>query len=199
MKIALIVLAVLALAFAVPVAWVQGVGQSRVRASVQGVEKVDAIVVLGAGLREDGTPSTFLRRRVDGAVALYEAGVAQTVILSGDAHTRADGTRYDEPASMRDYAVSQGVPEDVLVLDGEGFNTTATCRRAHDVFGVRSAVVVTQDYHLRRTLYSCVEAGLDAVGLGVSATSVLPLKSAWWHVRELPASWKAAVRPLVGA
>ena len=198
LKVAAVVAGVLALAFTVPVAVVQATGHARVRHDPSEIEKADAVIVLGAGLRPDGTPSTYLRRRVEGGAELYRAGVAPTVILSGDAHDNADGTRYDEPGSMRRWILDNdlGVPDDAIVLDREGFNTTATCRRAYDLFDVRTAVVVTQDYHLRRTLYSCVEAGLDAVGVGVSAASVVPVRAAWWHVRELPASWKAAVRSL---
>jgi vancomycin permeability regulator SanA len=198
LKATAIVAGVLAVAFTVPVAIVQATGHARVRHDSSEIEKADAVVVLGAGLRTDGTPSTYLRRRVEAGAELYRAGVAPTVILSGDAHDNADGTRYDEPGSMRSWILDNdlGVPDDAIVLDREGFNTTATCRRAHDLYGARTAVVVTQDYHLRRTLYSCVEAGLDAVGVGVSAASVQPAQWAWWHVRELPASWKAAVRSL---
>ncbi|WP_369371067.1 vancomycin high temperature exclusion protein [Promicromonospora sp. Populi] len=198
LKVAAVVAGVLAVVFTVPVAIVQATGNVRVRSDASEVDKVDAVIVLGAGLRSDGTPSVYLRRRVEGGAALYRAGVAPTVILSGDAHDNADGTRYDEPGSMRAWLLDNdlGVPDEAIVLDREGFNTTATCRRAHDLFDVRTAVVVTQDYHLRRTLYSCVEAGLDAVGVGVSAQSVQPVRWAWWHVRELPASWKAAVRSL---
>jgi vancomycin permeability regulator SanA len=189
--------AALLVAFLAPVAWVQATGQVRVRPAVDAVEPTDAIVVLGAGLRPDGTPSTYLRRRIEAAAALYANGVAPTVILSGDAHERADGSTYDEPAAMRDWIAGRGVPEGALVLDREGFDTTATCRRARDVYGVSGAVVVTQDYHLRRTLFSCTRAGLDTVGVGVSAASVRPARWLWWHVREVPASWKAAVRELV--
>ena len=196
LKVGAVVAGVLAVAFTAPVAVVQATGHTRVRHSASEIEKADAVIVLGAGLRADGTPSTYLRRRVEGGAELYRAGVAPTVILSGDAHDNADGARYDEPGSMRRWILDNdlGVPDDAIVLDREGFDTTATCRRAYDLFGVRTAVVVTQDYHLRRTLYSCMEAGLDAVGLGVSAASVTPARVAWWHLRELPASWKAAVR-----
>ncbi|WP_253869087.1 SanA/YdcF family protein [Promicromonospora umidemergens] len=198
LKCTAIVAGVLAVAFIVPVTVVQATGQARVRHDQSEIEKADAVIVLGAGLRADGTPSTYLRRRVEAGAELYRAGIAPTVILSGDAHDNADGTRYDEPGSMRAWLLDNdlGVPDDALVLDREGFNTTATCRRAHDLYGARTAVVVTQDYHLRRTLYSCVEAGLDAVGVGVSAATSVPVQAAWWHVRELPASWKAAVRSL---
>nr|WP_171783171.1 YdcF family protein [Isoptericola halotolerans] len=191
--------AALALVLVVPVAWVQATGHSRVRPSVEdaATTRVDAIVVLGAGLRPDGTPSTYLRRRVEAAAELWSAGAAPRVILSGDGQDRADGTPYDEPGAMRDWILDRGVPADALVLDREGFDTTATCRRAHEVYGAASAVVVTQDYHLRRALFSCDRAGVDATGLGVSSLSLTPAQATWWRVREIPASWRAAARELL--
>ena len=63
----------------------------------------------------------------------------------------------------------------------------------HDVYGVDRAIVVTQDYHLRRMLFSCDAAGIDVVGVGVSATSATPKDWVVWHLRELPASWKGFV------
>jgi vancomycin permeability regulator SanA len=187
-----VVVTVLVLALVTPVAWVQITGQTRVRPSADAIEPVDAVLVLGAGLRADGTPSTYLRRRLDAAAELYAAGAAPVVIVSGDAHLVDDGTIYDEPGSMRDWILDKGVPNDALVLDRRGFDTTRSCRRAQEEYGVTTAVVVTQDYHLRRALFSCGRAGLDAVGVGVSAQSVTPVQAAWWHVREIPASWNAA-------
>ncbi|MBE1874349.1 vancomycin high temperature exclusion protein [Myceligenerans pegani] len=187
-----IAVGVVTLPIALPVFWVQAVGHSRV-VPASDVPEVDAVVVLGAGLRDDGTPSTYLRRRVEAGAALYRSGRAEQVILSGDAHTLPDGKLYDEPGSMRAYALTLGVPDEVLVLDREGFDTDATCRRARDEYGVRTAVVVTQDFHLRRTLFTCGYAGLDAVGVGVSSQSVTPVKAFFaWKLREIPASWKAA-------
>ena len=186
----------LALAVVVPVAWVQLTGQARVRPSVESVEPVDAILVLGAGIRPDGTPSPYLRRRLDAAAEMYHAGVADRVVLSGDGQPRRDGTPYDEPASMREWILGRGVPDEALTLDREGLDTTASCRRTVELTGARTAVVVTQDYHLRRALFSCSRAGLDAQGVGVSAASARPRKWAWWHVREIPASWRAALREL---
>ncbi|MFI2103787.1 vancomycin high temperature exclusion protein [Isoptericola sp. NPDC019693] len=186
----------LALALVVPVAWVQLTGQARVRPSVASVEPVDAILVLGAGVRPDGTPSPYLRRRLDAAAELYHAGVADRVVLSGDGQPRRDGTPYDEPASMRAWILGRGVPDEALTLDREGLDTTASCRRTAELTGARTAVVVTQDYHLRRALFSCARAGLDAQGVGVSAATTSHRRWAWWHVREVPASWRAALREL---
>ena len=176
----------------VPFLWVQGVGQTRVRAGE--VPARDVVLVLGAGLRPDGTPSTFLRRRLAAAAELYAAGTVAVILVSGDNST----VSHDEPTAMRDWLVDAGVPEDVVVRDFAGFDTHDTCVRAHEVFGVTNAVVITQDYHLRRALFSCAQAGIDVVGQGVSSSSVEPAKAVIYRIRELPASLKAAWDALTG-
>ncbi|MCV2393201.1 YdcF family protein [Actinotalea sp. M2MS4P-6] len=183
--------AVLALA---SVVWVQAVGQQAVVASPSDVPDGGVALVLGAGLRPDGSPSTYLRRRLDAAAALYDAGTVSTIVVSGDGVSRPG---YDEPAAMRTWLEGLGVPGSAIVEDPEGVDTTASCRRATEL-GIADAVVITQDYHLRRALFSCRAAGLDAVGIGVSAQSVKPVQAVWWHAREVPASIKAAWDALLG-
>jgi len=177
-----------------PALWVQVVGQTRVRPGVSDVSRTDVAIVLGAGLRPDGTPSTYLRRRLDAAAELYARGTVGVILVSGDNST----TQHDEPTAMRDWLVGLGVPEDRVVRDFAGLDTHDSCVRAHEVFGVTDAVVITQDYHLRRALFSCREAGIDVVGLGVSSTSVEPIKAVLYRVREIPASIKAAWDALTG-
>ncbi len=144
--------------------------------------------MLGAGLGAGGTPSPYLRRRLDAAADLYAAGQVTTILASGDGVLAS----HDEPGAMRDWLLARGVPDSAIVLDREGVDTTASCVRAHEVFGVDRAVVITQDYHLRRALFSCGSAGIDVVGVGVSAQSAKPAQALWWHIREAPASVKAA-------
>jgi len=177
-----------------PALWVQVVGQTRVRPGVSDISRTDVAIVLGAGLRPDGTPSTYLRRRLDAAAELYARGTVGVILVSGDNST----TQHDEPTAMRDWLVGLGVPEDRVVRDFAGLDTHDSCVRAHEVFGVTDAVVITQDYHLRRALFSCREAGIDVVGLGVSSTSVEPIKAVLYRVREIPASIKAAWDALTG-
>ncbi|MBD5786831.1 YdcF family protein [Cellulosimicrobium terreum] len=184
--------AALGLLVLAPFVVVQWVGRSHV-AQPDDVPGSDAIVVLGAGIRPDGSPSTYLRRRLDAAADLYARGVAPVVIVSGDAHDD-----YDEPGSMRSWLLDRGVPDDAILLDREGYDTHATCTRAVSEYGMTTAVVVTQGYHLPRALFSCRVSGLDAVGVGVSAESVEPYKAVLYRVREVPAAVKAvldAVRP----
>ena len=192
-RLVVLSLGALTLALVAPLLWVQGVGQAKVR-SADSVAPTPVALVLGAGLKRDGTPSVFLERRLDAARGLYEQGAVDVILVSGD-----HGTEFhDEPTAMLDWLVTHGVPTDKIVRDHAGFDTHDSCVRAHDVFGVRDAVVVTQDYHLRRALFSCELAGIDVVGVGVSSDSVQPKQAVLWHLREVPASWRAAWDAVTG-
>lgn len=170
----------------VPLIWVQGTGQVRLR-TLASVDEAPVAIVFGAGLRPDGSPSTYLRRRLDAARSLLEAGKVDVILVSGD----NGSIGHDEPTAMHDYLVDSGVPSSAIVLDYAGFDTHDTCARAHRVFGVDAAVVLTQDYHVRRAIFSCTAAGIDTQGVGVSSASVRPGQLRQWRLRELPASYKA--------
>lgn len=120
----------------------------------------DCILVLGASVNPDGTPSQMLQDRLDTAIALYRAGAAPKLLLSGD-----DGqVEYNETAVMRNYALEAGVPEEDIFLDHAGFSTYESVYRAGYIFQVRSMIVVTQEYHLYRALYGCERIGIEALG-----------------------------------
>jgi len=124
-------------------------------------EQADCILVLGAGVRDDGYPSHMLEDRLLTGIGLYERGFSPVMLMSGD-HGREE---YDEVNAMKDFAVSKGVPEDVIFLDHAGFSTYESLYRAKEVFGAERIVIVTQEYHLWRALYTADALGLDAVGI----------------------------------
>jgi SanA protein len=130
-------------------------------ADVGEVRPAQAAIVLGAGLNRNGSMSGMLADRVQQAVALYRAGKVDRILVSGD-HQRWG---YDEPGTMRNALQRAGVPDEAIFTDHAGFDTWATMERAVKVFGVHSAVVVTQGFHMDRALYLAREAGLDATGL----------------------------------
>jgi vancomycin permeability regulator SanA len=119
-------------------------------------------IVFGAGV-VNGQATPALADRVEGAVALYQQGRVSHLLMTGD-NSRSD---YDEVSVMRDLAIGAGVPAEAITRDHAGFDTRSSCYRARDIFGVRAAVLVTQDYHLPRALYTCRDLGIDAVGLRV--------------------------------
>lgn len=119
-------------------------------------------IVFGAGV-VNGQATPALADRVDGAVELYRQGRVSHLLMTGD-NSHVD---YDEVSVMRDLAIAEGVPAEAITRDHAGFDTRSSCYRARDIFGVRAAVLVTQDYHLPRALYTCRDLGIDAVGLRV--------------------------------
>lgn len=124
-------------------------------------EGVDCILVLGCGIHPDGSPTIMLASRIRCSVELYEAGWADTLLMSGD-NSRED---YNEVGTMRAEAEAQGVPAGAIVTDHAGFSTYDSLYRARDVFGAERVVIVTQEYHLYRALYLAEALGLEAWGV----------------------------------
>lgn len=120
-------------------------------------------IVFGAGVYGE-RPSRVLAERIQGAVALYEASLTGKFLFTGD----NSSVNYDEVTVMQDYAAQNGIPPDIITLDYAGFSTYESCYRARDIFGVTEAVVISQEFHLARAIYTCRQLGIDAVGLGVS-------------------------------
>lgn len=124
------------------------------------LEDVDCILVLGCGVRPDGSPSLMLQDRLNAGLALYEAGAAPKLLMSGD-HSRTD---YDEVNAMKNYAMAAGVPSQDVFMDHAGFSTYESMYRARDVFCAQKVLIVSQNYHLYRAVYDARALGLDAYG-----------------------------------
>ena len=126
-----------------------------------GLSDMDCILVLGCQVKPDGVPSDMLKDRLDRAIELYKAGAAPKLLMSGD-----NGTiHYDEVNAMKDYAIAAGVPSEDIFMDHAGFSTYESIYRAQAIFGVERMIVVTQEYHLYRALYTAQAFGIEAYGV----------------------------------
>ncbi len=159
--------------------------RERIYTELEAVPPRSVALVFGAGYWPDGTPSDVMKDRVEAAVALYRAGRVQYVLFSGDNRF----VDYNEPEKMREYALSLGLPPEVVVLDYAGRRTYDTCYRARAIFGLQQVVLVTQRYHLPRALLLCQGLGLDAVGYVADRRPYVHIRSYW--AREVPALWLA--------
>lgn len=125
------------------------------------LKDVDCILVLGAGVREDGTPSLMLNERLELGIALYQSGASQKLLMSGD-HGRKD---YDEVNTMKGYALSQGITSEDVFMDHAGFSTYESIYRAKEIFQAKKIIIVSQEYHLYRALYIADKFGIEAYGV----------------------------------
>ena len=124
-------------------------------------QRVDCVVILGAGLQSNGQPSHMLEDRIKTGVEVFNLIDADYILMSGD----RSGEHYDEVGAMKKYAVNIGVDERVILLDGEGFSTYESISRLKEIYGFDNVVVITQKYHLYRALYIAEQYDIDAVGV----------------------------------
>ena len=124
-------------------------------------EGADCILVLGAGVRDDGSPSHMLEDRLLTAIKLYKNGAAPKILMSGD-HGK---TYYDEVNTMKNFAIEKGIPSEDVFMDHAGFSTYESMYRARDIFEAESVIIVTQRYHLYRAIYLAESLGLKATGV----------------------------------
>lgn len=139
-------------------------GGSHIKSDFEG-KRYDCILVLGAGLRSDGSPSDILADRLDVAVGLYEKGVSDVILLSGD---RSYEKNYDEVGAMVKYCLDKGVPAEAIDTDFEGFSTYESISNVKKNGKYKDIVIVTQKYHLYRAIY--IAEKLDISADGANAT-----------------------------
>lgn len=181
-----ILLSALALALLLSRLWTGLYARSRTY-PVADVPARRVVIVFGAGLWRDGSPTPVLQDRVATAVDLYRAGKAEKLLLSGDNRF----IHYNEPAAMQRLALALGVPEEDLVLDYAGRRTYDTCYRARAIFGVEQAILVTQAFHLPRAIYTCNQLGVEAVGVRADRRPYPRSSMLYWEIRELFATLTA--------
>lgn len=148
--------------------------------------QADCILVLGAGIREDGSPTWMLEDRIKIGDQLYKNQCAPKIIMSGD-HGRKD---HDEVNTMKDYAIGEGIPSEDIFMDHAGFETYDSLYRAKEIFGAKKIIIVTQEYHLYRALYIADMLGIEVRGVA-SDLRFYSKKMAYWKFREYLARVKS--------
>ncbi len=166
------------LAFAALVIYVC-VAESAVPMAVSEAQPYDAIIVLGAQVKPDGTPSVQLQWRLDAAFEAWTKHPVPVVVCG------ARGA--DEPAPealvMRQILTESGVPMSSVLTDPESFNTRENLENARRLLNgqAEKVLIVSSQYHVPRALALARDAGLRATGLGS------PCKAEYWiknHFRE---------------
>ncbi|MBP2192821.1 vancomycin permeability regulator SanA [Nocardia goodfellowii] len=182
-----------ALAVSASVGWVRYQASGREYAA-DAVPATDVAIVFGAQVYDDGQPSPYLAARLDIGRQLLESGKVRALLLTGDNGRRT----YDEPEAMRRYLVGKGVPAAKIALDYAGFDTYQSCVRANKIFGVRQAIVVTQDFSVPRTVALCRSAGIETAAV---ADHSQPHEGVWikcWvrdQIAAIKAVWEMATEP----
>lgn len=133
---------------------------SRIYGEISDIPSFHTVIILGASVHSDGKLSPILQDRVDTGLKLYRSGKAKRFLLSGDNRS----SDYDEVNSMRNYLIARNVPGEHIFIDPAGLDTYDSMYRSRAVFKVHDAIVVTQDFHLPRTIFIANNLGFNYYG-----------------------------------
>lgn len=129
--------------------------------SIEEVQPSTQVLVFGGGMNADGTQSIMQMDRVTTGVSLYNSRKVTDIIMTGD-----DGeNRQNEVDAMMAQAIQYGVPAERVTSDPHGYRTYESCWRARYVYGIKTAIVVSQDFHLPRIIYICRKMGVQVIGV----------------------------------
>lgn len=124
------------------------------------IPNCNAVMVLGASVYSDGTPSPVLKDRLLYAYEIYTNKKADKIIVSGD-HATVD---YDEVNTMKNYLLDLGVKDEDIFMDHAGFDTYDSMYRAKEIFKISSLIICTQNFHIKRAVYIANKLGIKAYG-----------------------------------
>lgn len=167
------------------IGYVQLVEAGSIAERREDLRPMEFAIVLGASVKQDGTPSDALEDRVMEAVDAYKAGKVRTLLMTGD-----DGAFHiNEVETMARVAREAGVPGEDIIVDGQGYRTYESCKRAWEKYEIKEAVIVTQRFHLSRALFLCGAFGMDVQGLPADRRTYQRI--GFFFGRDLLASFKA--------
>ncbi len=149
-------------------------------------------IVFGGGI-ENGKPKPLLKDRLDTGAKLLEQGKVRKLLVSGDNRF----VNYNEPQVMKSYLIHEKhIDASKIQLDNAGRSTYETCERAKKIFGLNTAVLVSESTHLPRAIYTCRTFGITAIGVSSDGQAAAGLRVGQ-RFREVLARTKATLNSYV--
>lgn len=150
------------LIYFLPWLWTAFRYSSAIESDISSIEADATIVVLGAHIRDDGSPTEILQQRLDAAIVLHQTRHPKQIIVSNTA---------DAAFRMRDYLLRHGIPADLIAVDTNAELTSDTCAYLIETQTKDPIVLLSQGYHLPRLLYLCQDVSRSLKGYPVETIS----------------------------
>ena len=148
--------------------------------SISRIPRSDWLLVLGAGVEKNNRPSPILEDRLISAIKYARKFNPKHIILSG---TKKEFD-YNEPAAMLNFLLSEGINRDYIFLDESGFSTYHSCANLKNKYNPENIVIISQRFHLYRSLMISRLIGLRSFGLVANNFSFSNSLKAFWCFRE---------------
>ena len=140
--------------------------ENQIFRGIENLPNYNIAIVLGASVsNKNKKPSLVLLERLDKALELYRNQKIKKILLSGDNSTKY----YDEVTIMKNYLLKRNVTAADIFLDHSGLRTYDSLYRAKYIFGIQRAIIITQNFHLYRSLYTARCLKIDTVGYSANS------------------------------
>ncbi|MBK6283650.1 MAG: YdcF family protein [Draconibacterium sp.] len=116
----------------------------------------------------NGRINLYYKYRIDAAVRLFKAGKVNFILVSGDNSTKD----YDEPSTIKEDLIKNGIPANRIYLDYAGFRTLDSVVRCKEIFGQNSITIISQQFHNERAIYIAKRKDIEAVGFNANDVNV---------------------------
>lgn len=159
--------------------------EGRTFSNINDVPTMQTALLLGTNpkTRDGKRPSSFYLARINATAELYKHGKFRQLIISGD---KREG--YDEPLTMRHDLIERGVPDSIIMMDGQGYRTLLSLRNSKQYFGIHDMIIISQKWHNERSIFLADKMNIKAVGY--NADDIRHPRAIWTHIRELLARVK---------
>lgn len=161
-------------------------------------QPADVIIVLGAGLNADNTPTPSMIRRADHAAAMWQQGLAPVVICSGGYPGKAT---VSEASACQTALLAAGVPADVIILEENSRSTEENALETHAIMaanGWQTAILVSDGYHLLRANWLFQMSGITPYPSPVTEGYPTPVEYTISILREMAALHWQVIKTLFG-
>ncbi|HLG98712.1 MAG TPA: YdcF family protein [Bryobacteraceae bacterium] len=138
-------------------------GEIRRQSQMDEARPADAIIVLGAA-EYRGKPSPVLEARLNHALFLYLKQMAPRIITTGGA---GGDPVFTEGSVGRSYLSNHGVPPEAIIVEREAGSTAQSVAAVAEIMrrmNLRSAIVVSDGYHIFRVKKMLESSGLQVYG-----------------------------------
>lgn len=145
----------------------------------------DAIIVLGCAVYGKN-PSPFFKERLSEAIKLYKEGLGKYIIVSGG---KGPGEDISEAEAGKEYLLKNGITDNVVLMDDGSYSTLQNLENSKKIMdekSLKTAIIVSNKFHLKRASIIAKEAGINASYSGVFVKRYF-YEEVYGFLREAPA------------
>ncbi len=139
--------------------------KNQIYSEIDKLKKSEFCLLLGTSkYTTKNSENLFYKYRIDAVKRIYDSSIIDKIIVSGDNRTSS----YDETKFMKKDLLKLNIPDDVIIIDSDGFRTIFSVINLFNKYKIKDAIVVSQRFHLQRAIFIGKIFGLNLTGFAAN-------------------------------